>query len=577
MSRTRWMWAGALGLVTALVVVGLLLVLPGDPDLSSGVDPSEPLLAPDLPPWEPPTAEASDTSIVTSVGSPDDSSFAVASGAQLPQEEFDVTFFVDPVAGRDGNPGRDEDTALRTIGYALLHASEARRSGDAVRVVLMPGVYREGFGLRQDPEDSPLLVVEPAEPGTAIVSGADTWTDWEWSEEDQAFVHEWPFDWEPASGVEEIVGRRELVAVGGVLLDQVLKLSALTDGAFFVDPEADRLYMRPPSGSEFPGLAAEVGVRELLMNLDSARNVVIRGLTFQHAPSPFESNAVRISNSRDVLFESNRVVDNGWTGLGVSTSSRLTIRNNELNSNGGGGAGIFKTEDVVFEGNDTSLNNWRGVRGDYVGWSIAGVKAVGVHQLAIRGHRAWGNATRGLWLDFDVVDISIEDSSWCHNLTDGLFLEAAPGPITVRRIQACENQRHGILLVNVYGVTLSESVVCGNGDAAIHMDAEPGGRSVTTDGGVLQMSAALDLTVRSSVFAGKGPLLRLSIPREDFTALLPTMTFEANEWLLTSNRRAFEFPGGGGDIAEWRRASGQDSESGWDPAAPAIDCETLQR
>jgi parallel beta-helix repeat protein len=257
----------------------------------------------------------------------------------------------------------------------------------------------------------------------------------------------------------------------------------------------------------------------------------VSGLVFRHAANTLDATAVRVTNSENVVFDHNEVVENNWTGFGLSTSERITVSNNTINRNGGGGAGLFKTADVLFTGNDTSFNNWRGVMGDYLGWSIAGVKAVGTSYLTVHRHRAWGNQTRGLWIDYDISNVAILDSSWCGNRTDGLFLEAVQGPVVVRNVEACNNGRYGLLLVNLYETTIEDSVVCGNAERQIHMDTERGGREVTTASGTVVLSAARDLTLRRNVVAGEGVLLRLSIPQADFDGLVGSLVSEGNTWL----------------------------------------------
>ena len=555
----RWRWVLLVGVViVAGAAAALLLDTPVADRLEGEAAPdfSVPAVVPE---WTTTTVgDSSPTGPDPSVTSLP----VVATGAVLDDELAEAFIYVDPVTGSDDNSGETEADPFSTVGRALEAASVLRDDGKQVKVTLAPGSYRETVELIQDPDDSPLLVIEAAEPGATVVSGADLWTDWEWSEDDGAFVHSWPYGWGSAPDVEEIVGRREIVVIGGERLQQVLSARDLSAGSFFVDDASDRLLVVPPDGSSFSGLAAEVAVRERTLNLDSARNVVIRGITFQHAANPFESSGVRISNSRHVLFEHNRVVENSWTGLGLSTSESLTVRENVVNENGGGGVGMFQVHDVVFEGNDTSLNNWRGVQGDYVGWSIGGIKAVGVQQVAFIRHRAWWNSTRGLWLDYDVRDITIEDSSWCHNLTDGLFVEATPGPVWVAGVEACENGRYGLLLVNVYGATISDSVVCGNGDAQIHMNAERGGREIVSGDDVVVMSAARDLTLERNLIAGDGLLLDVGIPQPDFLELLTTLTAGSNQWHSSGEAdAAFDFPGGGGSLADWQSASGVDDDS----------------
>jgi len=524
-----------------------------------------------LPPWTAPVPTEDAAVEDEDPASFDGTEFFGVTGAQLDTSEFDITLYVDPASGSDQNPGTTPEERLASVTSALRIASDLRASGQGVRILLAPGTYRETIRSGGDADDAPLLVIAAETPGSAIITGADSWTDWTWDSDAEAFVHAWPFNWDVAPDVEEIVGRRELIEVDDELLMQVLEFGDLTDAAFFVDEEEERLYMRPPAGSSFPSLAAEVAVRPLLLEFDSVRNALVSGLVFTHAANSLDATAVRITNSDNVIFDRNDVVDNNWTGFGLSTSENITISNNTINHNGGGGAGIFRPYNVLFTGNDTSYNNWRGLRGDYLGWSIAGVKSVRASHTAFHRHRAWGNHTRGLWLDYDISNVAVLDSSWCHNLTDGLFLEATQGPVVVKNVESCNNARYGMLLVNLYEASIEDALICGNSVAQIHMDAEPGGREVETDEGVLTLSAALDLTFRSNVVSGKGPLLRVSISDKDFDLLRPTLDSDENAWYGDTPEDAFDLPSGLGGLEDWRTYSGHDLVSTW-TASVAADC-----
>jgi hypothetical protein len=562
----RWFAIGFVVIAAAVAGVAVALGLLDGPPRDEGgavAGRGDEVASPtSLPPWT--VADGDDPA--EGIDRIDDGRWFGVEGAQI-TDGYDITLYVGPE-----EMGGGDVEVVDSLSSALARAADLRLGGEGVRILIAPGVYREAIVVGGDEDDAPPLVIESEEPGTAVISGADAWADWTWDETSEAFIHAWPYDWEPAPDVEEIVGRRELVVVDGVVLEQVLRLRDLDEGTFFVDAAADTLYMRPPKGSSFPSLTADVGVRPQIMNLDSARNVTVRGLVFRHTPNSLDGTAVRISNSDNIVFEHNIVTENNWTGLGVSRTTRATLSDNLVNENGGGGASFFQTKDVVFARNDTSLNNWRGVRGEYIGWSIAGVKAVGVSDMVVSDHRAWGNNTRGLWFDYDVANLAILDSSWCHNLTDGLFLEAMQGPVVVNGVEACHNARYGLLMVNLYEATIEESLICGNGVTQIHVDAQPGGRKVETANGVLDMIALKGLSFRSNAVAGDGLLMRFSIPKRDFDVMVDSLDSDGNTWLGSSSERPFELPGGREDLEGWQSATGQDRNSSWDAIGGDFDC-----
>lgn len=242
MGRWRWVVLG----VALLAGVGVLAFMVAGGQIGSGVTTTT-IDASDLPAWSTTTTSDVFGPVSTTITVPDEVSETFATGALIADETVDVVLYVTP-DGDDANQGLEESEPLRTISHALDLATELRLGGNAVKIELAPGIYRESIELLQDPDGSPVLVLEAAETGTAVITGADSWTDWAWSDERGAFVHEWPLDFAPGSDfgeivgrddLEEIVGRREMVVVEGVRLDQVLRPSDLTDGTFMVDDDAD--------------------------------------------------------------------------------------------------------------------------------------------------------------------------------------------------------------------------------------------------------------------------------------------------------------------------------------------------
>jgi hypothetical protein len=70
---------------------------------------------------------------------------------------------------------------------------------------------------------------------------------------------------------------------------------------------------------------------------------------------------------------------------------------------------------LLFEDNETSANNWRGAMGKFYGWAVAGVKSMRVHDGIYRRHRSVDNLTRGMWFDYDNVNIEVDNAILCSN------------------------------------------------------------------------------------------------------------------------------------------------------------------
>jgi len=67
--------------------------------------------------------------------------------------------------------------------------------------------------------------------------------------------------WEPYVTLADIVRRREMVFVNGTALDQALSYSELQAGRFYVDENAQTLYIQPTGNIPISGAAVEVAVR----------------------------------------------------------------------------------------------------------------------------------------------------------------------------------------------------------------------------------------------------------------------------------------------------------------------------
>lgn len=468
-----------------------------------------------------------------------------------------TTLYVDVShpAASDSNPG-SAGAPLATIQAGIDRADAIRKAGNSVRVLIAAGVYRDHVRVGHSTADAPALVVEAAQPGTVRITGTDAWTGWT-SVGGGVYSHPWAFDWAPASGVSEIVGRREMAFHAGTRLSQVLSFDALRPGSFFVDAPSDKIYVAVAGGQ--PSMV-EVAVRPQLLKIDGAKNVTVRGIEFSGAASPFDTSAVQITNVTNVTMANNVVRDNSWVGVSNTTSSAVTLLSNKVTTNGGGGVGAFKVHGLVLEGNETSSNNWRGVQGDYTGWTIAGVKIVGSHNVTVDRHTSTGNQTRGFWIDYDVPGFTMRDSVLCNNLTDGLFIEAAQGPSAVSGTTLCDNGRYGLMISNGRTVTITGSVVCGNAKSALRLETDrPEGRTINTASGSISLNGADNLTLTGNILGGSPRLFDSNLPSNHWAGVVATIQSDTN--VFSTGETTFFYEGGARTLADWQGASGEDGGS----------------
>ena len=138
---------------------------------------------------------------------------------------------------------------------------------------------------------------------------------------------------------------------------------------------------------------------------------------------------------------------------------------------GMGGAFI---SDLTVNNVESKGNNWRGHLTGYYDWD-AGEKYFYLRRATFTNYRAINNYAAGLWLDSDYQDIVIDQCELIGNAVTGLFIEAGPGPITVKHSIIAQNyqiapnylQTPGLFGWAAENVTLTNNLIAGNFGAQI--------------------------------------------------------------------------------------------------------------
>lgn len=472
--------------------------------------------------------------------------------------------FVSP-QGSDANSGA-ADAPLGTISAALRLALDNRRAGSGTRINLAPGTYRESLVDRFDGRSGPLIVIEGEVPGETVITGSDVWTDWDCT--GAACTHAWPHAWGSAPNpwpglveVGELARRREAVFVDGSPLRQVLSERDLTPGSFYVDEARGQLHVVPPTRVGIREQKVEVAVRPVLMRLQGLDNLVVRGITFQHAASNFREAAVDIVDQDDVLLEDVVVTWNGQTGVALK-GSRLMVRDAEIVHNGSSGLTGYQTRDTTIIDTSTSYNNWRGLAGGYTSWEV-GNKFLYTHRLTLVRHTSVGNASRGMWFDTDAVDVTISDSRFCENLTDGLFLEAVQGPFSVLDSRFCANGRYGIMTSATENLTLVGNKVEGNRISQLGLTGDFGTVIEDWETGDRHALENVNWTWRANVIVAppESRLVTITYPPAARDTLFATSDFDENLYSAESTAAFTLEPGVDVGFQQWQAATQMESSS----------------
>ncbi len=157
------------------------------------------------------------------------------------------TLHVDTQSGQaaDDNDG-SEGHPLKTISRAV------ELSAPGTRILVYPGTYRESvtIGAAQSGTELAPLVIEAKEPGSAVLSGSDVYTDWTHYVSNTWYTT-WTNNWGvypnpplPWPEISELGRRREMVFVNGSFYWQVLGMAAMTSETFYVDDANQRIYIQ---------------------------------------------------------------------------------------------------------------------------------------------------------------------------------------------------------------------------------------------------------------------------------------------------------------------------------------------
>ena len=207
----------------------------------------------------------------------------------------------------------------------------------------------------------------------------------------------------------------------------------------------------------------EVSVRDVVWDQRYENNVHISGIRFDHAATPWKGGqgGVRITSSQNVAISDCVMENNNWVGLYVGQSAGIRLDSIRMNHNGGQGWNTWRVLDFSSSDTETSFNNWRGELGGFRGWSV-GNKLESMHNVKVVRHRAVGNHSRGLWLDYDIQDAVLDSLFIFDNKRDGIWLEANPGPITIRNSNIVSNGESGVRSTFSQQVSLIGNTITNN-------------------------------------------------------------------------------------------------------------------
>ena len=498
-------------------------------------------------------------------------------GAQVQEDAVSDVLHVDvasTVVKSDDADGSVERPFV-SLAKAVERARENNFKGVGTRIVLHPGTYRESVDIQwpaKQRKDVP-LIIEASEPGKAIVSGSDLWSDgWQATETKGVFQHAWPYKWglrpnhwEQYLAIKPIALRSELVFADGEFLKQALTPEDLAEGYFCVVEEKQQLLVWLPRNADPAQARMEISVRMPVLRMTGMNQVVLRGLIFQHVRGAVvDGGAAAFGNCRHVLIENCQFLWNGSVGCSIGMCEYITHLNCVANYNGLAGLTAWKVDHLLYDGNTTSYNNWRGALVGFYGWAAGAIKHLIVRHAVYRNHVSVGNQCHSFWFDSGCKDILIDGADFSDGRTDGIFLEANVGPIIIRNSRIYNHRNGpGIECDSTANVILENSILYGN---KIQINVRPGKErwspapGSTRENLIKEFSRMENWTLRSNVIVCASAEQRL-FNGHAWDFFLDTLSSDRNLWYRPGDGEPFTLSGVDISFEEWLAITGQDLSS----------------
>jgi hypothetical protein len=506
-----------------------------------------------------------------------------------------ATIYVDANKGSDNNNG-SQGAPFKTIGAAANLALANNYSRIGSRVIINAGTYRESVTIAGGSSRSTSLPItfQAATNGTVFISGADILTGWtSYSGNSKIFETSWPYKFGvcPALGSrapfeQEIVRHAEMIVVNGTPLTQVLSLSAMLPGTFFVDEPHAIVYVYPAAGTNMSAATVETATRPHLLADHGQSQVVFRGLTFQYANTCHGDAALLLdAKANNLLFDNDNIVWNNAMGISFSTTEHFTVQNSTASHNGELGFHSHRVKYDLWQSDTATYNNWRGAQGAFYTWDTGGSKWMLDHSGTYNNITALFNQANGVAWDTDQENVTLTNLISASNLGNGYLIEKSEGPFAISNSNLCYNnplgstQRAGLVVRNTEKMTITGTTLYGNGANQLAVVGEVGGIAVNNwETGAYYLTVTKDLTSAGNKLHGsQSNVFSDYLGGTDWTTFVNSLNSNTNTYYAGSNASAFAVPDRRFgttkiDLSSWKSTTGQDASSTWASASAPAAC-----
>jgi hypothetical protein len=490
--------------------------------------------------------------------------------------------FVDGQKGTSGGAGTIL-SPLKTIQAAVIKANANNLKSIATTIVVNPGVYREYVSISGIyKQTSAHVTIQSAAVGQAIIAASDVISNWGPESGNSAiYSSPWqnrfgtcalPAGW-PA-GFAPISLRTEMIFVNNIPLTQVMLRSDLKAGTFFVEESASTIHVWPPAGTNMQTAVVESAMRPQTLTVSNRSNVTLSGLTLRHARSCMNQSGASVTSGSNILIDSVQALWNNWGGLGVFSSSSVTVQNSIASHNGGVGFMGNRDQTTVFNFNESDYNNWRGAQAAFYEWGMGGTKMFQMRTTTVKNHFSYNNQAEGLWFDTDNQNITIDNATLSGNVTAALQIERNEGPITLKNSHLCSSGV-GVNVLTSKNLTIQNNTFYNNGatnkyQAQIYLAGQSGGIQIADwqTGQVYHLfTTGMVLSGNTFQAASTGQLVfGTYLSGGDWSGFASTLKASSDHWHDPNTPNSFKIPNGKlVNLAGWQNAVGTDSDSDWAP------------
>lgn len=347
--------------------------------------------------------------------------------------------------GDDGADGT-LDRPVQTLRHAVWRA----RSGDAI--VLRGGVYRENVQIYGKSLD-----ISSAAGERAVFDGATVLTGWQESD-DAWFVDGWTRQFPaqraaPVAAGNPVAGYPDQVFIDGRPLVQVLLRSDVDDGTFFHDTARDRVYI----GDDPTEALIEASTKSWALYLNDADGSALTDITVRRFATPSAQLAAIRVHSDDVHVSGVISELNAAAGLSAM-GDRITIIDSRFSDNGYLGVHAHLATTLVVQDSAIVGNNKAGFDAKH---SAGGLKITTSSGVTIRNNDVSRNAGPGIWTDLSVTSSTISFNRVEGNGRSGIELELSSDLSVVSNV-VLGNGEAGIWVLESTDVELAHNGIYGN-------------------------------------------------------------------------------------------------------------------